>query len=280
MSVYSRNSKPDLASAAGGSSAGPALLPLAPLSTGTSGGSSLVAASVNAAASAGAAADAHRRNPLLVLWNRRWIIVSCLLIALAAGIIRLKLAIQVYESTAQVTIEQNTPRIISNDPSGMMVSSTQNFLWTQCTVIKSRDFLRTVVSEPGIRELPSFGPGEDPAGRLAGMVDANVGRRDDVITVSVRSIFKEDARQIADAVVTSFVKYREGTSRSKARELLDILQNTKVQSDREVAQKRRRCSTSRLKTPPSRSEPSAGPIRRSTGCPDSLLHSPRRSSRR
>src|SRR5262245_21102874 len=63
--------------------------------------------------------EAPRRNPLLVLWYRRWIVVTCPLIGLIAAFIYLRSATPIYESNAKVRIETNTTRIISSDTGGI-----------------------------------------------------------------------------------------------------------------------------------------------------------------
>jgi capsular exopolysaccharide synthesis family protein len=106
-----------------------------------------------------------------------------------------------------------------------------------------------VAREPGISDLASFPQGSDAGARLISMVSASAGRRDEVITVTVRSEYREDAAKIANAVVLTFVKYRESTGRSTARELLDLLQNKKAEQDRLLDQKRQAMHDFQLKNP-------------------------------
>lgn len=182
--------------------------------------------------------DAPRRSPLLIVWQRRWIIVVCLLLSIAAAIVYLFTAIPLYRGTAKLVIEQNA-RLIPNDPTGAMVAHTQNFLWQQCTLIASRAILEPVANDPYIRSLPSFAGNPDVLGALRGMVDASVGRRDDVISVAVTSTHADDAAVIANAIVVAFTNYHDASKRSKARELLDILQNQKEKLDRSLLEKRK-----------------------------------------
>src|SRR4051812_37754795 len=173
-----------------------------------------------------------RRSPLLVMWQRRWIIVSCVLVALVAAIVYLIVATPLYQGVAQVYVEQNSPRIIANDPTGVATMQTQNYLWTQCKLITSRSILEQVANESGIRTLPTFTPGRDIVEDLRGLVSATVGRRDDVITITVTSPYAEDASKIANAVVGAFTKYHDTSKRSSAKQILDILQNQKDKNDK------------------------------------------------
>lgn len=181
-----------------------------------------------------------RRNPLLVLWHRKWIVATCLVLALGGAIAYLLLATPIYESHAQVMVEQNSPRLIANDPTGAVLPSSMNYLWTQCGLLRSSEILKLALNEPGIRELASFEEGTDSLAQLKLMVSATVGRRDDLITIAVRSAVKEDTPKLANAIVTAFVKYHDVTKRSNAREILDLLQTKMVQVSKELDEKRQK----------------------------------------
>jgi capsular exopolysaccharide synthesis family protein len=181
-----------------------------------------------------------RRNPMIVAWERRWIILTCLLLALASAIVYLVLATPIYQSRAQILVEQNTPRVIASDPTGgMVMAGSQNFLWNQCRLLNSPELLKPVASDPNIRALPSFPAGSDPVGRMRGMISATVGKRDDIITISVDSEYPDDAARIANAVIFAFTKFHESAKKSSARELLDLLQNKKGELDEQLRQKRK-----------------------------------------
>ena len=54
--------------------------------------------------SAPASADVPRRNPLLVVWRGRWIVLSAIVIGMAAAIVYLVRAVPIYESRARVMV--------------------------------------------------------------------------------------------------------------------------------------------------------------------------------
>src|SRR5262245_26444506 len=185
--------------------------------------------------------DHSRRNPLLVLWQRRWVLVTCLLLALACAVVWLWTRVPLYMGSAQVLVEQNAPRIIPNDPTSGAMGGGQNYLWTQCGLIQSRAILEPVANDPAIRARPSFDQAhstQDVLNRLRGMTEAFVGRRDDLITVMVKSEYPDDAAAVANAIVVSFTKYHETSKRSVARQLLDVFQNRMQQIDTDLASKR------------------------------------------
>lgn len=182
------------------------------------------------------ATEAAHRNPVTVLWRRRWIIVTCLILSVVGAVIYLKVATPIYQSNAKIYIRQDAARVISVDPT-LGLNATQNFLQTQCALIQSQAILEMVLAEPGIRDLKSFPPGADVLGMLRRMVTATVGRRDDLITISARSTEPGDAPKIANAVVVAFTKYQEAQSRSTTRELLDLLSAKKREVDTDLEAK-------------------------------------------
>src|SRR4051812_35892172 len=94
----------------------------------TSAGGKLDAPSPGAGDPSPQGADATpRRNPLLVLWQRRWLVVGSLGLAMVGAIVYLTVATPIYESSASVLVEQNIPRIIANDPSGAAINSNLNY---------------------------------------------------------------------------------------------------------------------------------------------------------
>src|SRR5262249_25503226 len=116
--------------------------------------------------------DHSRRNPLLVLWQRRWILVVCMLLALACAIVWLWTRVPLYMGSAQVLVEQNLPRIVPNAPTSGAMSGGQNYLWTQCGLIQSRAILEPVANDPAIRARPSFDQAhstQDVLNKLRGM---------------------------------------------------------------------------------------------------------------
>lgn len=183
------------------------------------------------------AAERTHRNPMLVLWRRRWIIVICLVLSLIGATFYLKYKQPVFEASAQIYIRQDAGRVISVDPN-MGMSATQNFLQTQCALIRSQAILELVASQEGMRDLDSFPSGTNVVTALQRMVTATVGRRDDLITISVRSYHAGDAARIANAVVFAFTDYQEKQSRTTTRDLLDLLEVKKAEGDKELELKR------------------------------------------
>jgi capsular exopolysaccharide synthesis family protein len=175
------------------------------------------------AADAPPTVETPRRNPLLIIWQRRWIIVTCVMLALGVGILYLYTTTPLYQGVAKVYVEQNIPRIVPNDPtSGGVMSGGQNYLWTQCELIQSRAILEAVADDPVIRARLSP-QDRDVAGLLRRRTLAEVGRRDDIISIKVALENPEDAAAVANAIVFWFTKYHETSKQSVADRFLKVL---------------------------------------------------------
>ncbi len=187
------------------------------------------------------AQEPPRRNPLLVIWQRRWIVLTTILLGLTFAIVYLVRATPIYESRARLTVQPTGPRIMPNDPAG--AAASQNFLLTQADVIMSYDLLATVPDElrrmnVDVARLPSFRD-VSPAAFLSGAVIAEVPKRQvDIITIRARSPYPKDAALIATAVVSAFYTYHSNEQQSSAKKVLELLFNEKAKFDKELAERR------------------------------------------
>jgi len=178
------------------------------------------------------------QDPLLqIAWRRRWTVLVFLLAAVAVAGIYLKKATPLYTSTSRLYVEQEGPRIIT-DNQGVMTQS-KNYLFTQCELLKSTPILATAVERPGIRDLPALANSTNPVSLLKGSLHVRLGPKDDIIDVLVDSPSAEDSAQLVNAVVDAYIDYHSKRKRSTAAEVLRILQAEKVRRDKELADRNR-----------------------------------------
>lgn len=183
-----------------------------------------------------------RKNPLHMIWRRRWIVLTCLLLSLAGAVIYLMRATPIYNSVARIYVQQTGPRIMGNDQTAVMMQN-QNFLYTQCELLKSFDFLATVPEElrdrgVDISAMDTFRGEVNPVAWLTSHIATGVGRRDDIISIEIRTPFAKDAPVIANAVVNAFFTYHSRENKSNTRKILELLLNQKNKYDAEISQKR------------------------------------------
>jgi len=113
------------------------------------------------------------------------------------------------------------------------VSQSGNYLPTQCQVIASTAILAVAMDQVGAKRMMTFAGMDNPIGLMKAGLTAEVGKRDDIISVSFVSPYPEDAAQIVNAIVDSYVTYNSKHKQSTAAEILRILQNEKTKRDAE-----------------------------------------------
>ena len=139
----------------------------------------------------------------IILWHR-WSIVLTVIIFLAIAILYLFRATPIYTSSSRLFVEQSGPKII-NDYDGIMTQSN-NYLYTQGELIKSTPIVSEVANNTQIKNLKTFNQIDNIIGYLKNKIIVDIGRKDDIITVSCKSPYPEEAAQIVNATVESYIK--------------------------------------------------------------------------
>src|SRR4051812_2559921 len=178
--------------------------------------------------------ESHRRNPLQVIWLRRWIVIVVIILAMAVGAFQFYRATPMYRSVARVYVTQTLPKLMAADSASVM-TATNNYLFTQCEVICSPRILENVAARPDISNLPTFRSGDSAAmgsanivGYLRMNVSAVPGRRDDIISISVKTPFREDSAAIANAIVEEYTNFHLKANKNTAAETFKLLQKAKA----------------------------------------------------
>ena len=179
--------------------------------------------------------DSKRPHVLQVILSRRWWVVGVLLVSLALGVVYLVHATPIYTSTSRLYVEQSGPKIIS-ESEGIMTQA-KNYLYTQCELIRSTPILAAALDKVGSARLRTFAEADNEMAYLKKMLAAEVGKKDDLINVSCRSPYPDEAAMLVNAVVDAYVTYHSQQKRSTAAEVLKILEKEKLKRDRELADK-------------------------------------------
>jgi succinoglycan biosynthesis transport protein ExoP len=172
------------------------------------------------------------------LWQNRWIVLLSMALAMAVGLLCLSKATRIYTSTSKVYVEQTGPKIMTETEEGVMTRST-NYLHTQAELLKSTPILATALDTAGMRQLKTFAQVDNPVAYLKNALNVTVGKKDEIISVSVDSPYPAEAAQLANAVVDSYVRYHAARKRSTSAEVLKILQHEKDKRSQELSEKLR-----------------------------------------
>lgn len=172
---------------------------------------------------------------LHIILLHRWIILSTVIGFLFIAMIYLFKTVPIYTSSSRLYVEQNGPRIIS-DYEGVMTKS-KNYLYTQGELIRSTPIVASVAENPELKQFKTFANTDNIVGCIKGNLNVDIGKRDDIITVSFNCPYPAEASQIVNEIVNSYVEYHTSHKRSTVFEVLKILQKEKVKRDAELSEK-------------------------------------------
>jgi capsular exopolysaccharide synthesis family protein len=173
-------------------------------------------------------------SPLLqVLWRRRWTVVFVTAACLATGVLYLLKATPVYTSASRILVESAGRKVLSDNDIASARSS--NYLYTQAEVLTSTPILSDALEGVDTRKIKTFKGVDNPLAFLKKELKAEVGKKDDVITVSLDSPYPKEAAEIVNRVVDSYSTFTSGQKKTSARDMLVILQKEKDERDGELA---------------------------------------------
>jgi uncharacterized protein involved in exopolysaccharide biosynthesis len=175
-------------------------------------------------------------NLFQIIWRGRWLMLITTILALSAAFIYILKATPIYTSTSRIFVEQSGPKIIGDLEKGVMTES-QNYLYTQVELLKSTPILEAALVAPGIRQMKTFAKVDNQTAYLKRHLQADVGKKDDIINLSFDSPFPAEAAQLVNAVVDCYITYHAAHKRSTAAEVLRILQNEKAKCSLELSEK-------------------------------------------
>jgi len=176
------------------------------------------------------------QNLLTVAWRSRWIILVCILVTLGTGFIYIKTATPMYTSTSKLYLDYVDIR-----PSTVVDSSgppqVERYLYTQAELIKSRPILGMAVRALGDGQLRTFVDVKVPIAFVDKNLDVEVGRRDDILSISFKSPYPVETAQIVNSVVEAYMTSRSEHEQRNAAQVLRILQGAEASKNEELAVK-------------------------------------------
>ncbi len=175
-------------------------------------------------------------NLLSILWRSRWTMLITVIIALASAFIYVNTVTPTYTSKSKIYVEQSGPKIITEMEEGVMTRS-QNYLHTQAELLTSTPILAVASDSLDPLQMHTFVGVNDPIAYLKKNLSASVGKKDDIISLSLDSSYPFEAAQIVNAVVDSYLTYNAARKRSTSAEVLKILRSEKEKRGRDLIEK-------------------------------------------
>ena len=173
-------------------------------------------------------AEPRATAPLIqTIWTRRWVFAAAVACCVAAAAAYLALATRIYTSKAKIYVEQNGPRVMGEEG---YAARSDNYLHTQAEVIRSLPILQDALEKIHYRDMKTFGGvAGDPVVWLWRHSDfrVDVGKKDDIIAVSMDSPYPEEAAAFVNAVVEGYVGFQSKHKRTTGAEMIKILDKQK-----------------------------------------------------
>jgi capsular exopolysaccharide synthesis family protein len=180
--------------------------------------------------------DTAARIPLhQILWERRTTVLATFLGTLALSVGYLFVATPIYTASAHLYIEQNAPKV-ATDAQGY-TQKDDNFLPTQVEIIRSAPILQVALDQVNWSKLRMFKKVEgDPLDWLwrNGGFKVEVGKKDDIISVTMDSAYPQEAAKFVNAVVDGFVSYQSNKKRGTGTDMVRILESQKKEVEAEL----------------------------------------------
>ncbi len=173
-----------------------------------------------------------------VLWQRRWTVLLTSVLALGAALIYLQRATPLYTSTSRVYVEQTGPKVFDRDEQGVMTRSI-NYLFTQAELLQSTAILSDVLKTLEAAQIRTLANVSNPMLALRRGLETTVGKKDDLISISFKSPYPDEAAQVVNTVVDAYVTFHDQRKRSTVAEVLRILKDEKTKRDQELVRKLR-----------------------------------------
>jgi len=158
-----------------------------------------------------------------VVWRHAWIVLGCTALALAVGFIYLAKVTPTFTSEARIYVEQTGPRIMDDMERGVMTGS-KNYLYTQMELMKATDILSEALRTIDPPRMQTFSGVDNHLAFLKRALRASVGKKDDIISISLDSPYPKEAAKIVNAVVIAYGTYHDTRKKTTATEVLKILE--------------------------------------------------------
>lgn len=171
-----------------------------------------------------------------VLWRRRSTLAATIALFVLASVAYLLVSPKIYSSTAQVYVEQGGQSVLGERSDA--AARSENFLYTQAEVVKSSAVLSQALAEIGAGKLKTFaGITGDPVDWLKNTSDfsVEVGKKGDVLNISMESPYPDEAAGIVNSVVKAFVAEQTRQRQATGGEMVKILraEEADLQKERE-----------------------------------------------
>src|SRR3954453_842100 len=189
---------------------------------------------------------------LASIFRHAWIVILVLALSLGAACIYLNRTQPLYTSIAKIFIQP----VRTAASSEMASAESANNLYTQCQLIKSTPMLLKLLDDPDVKALPGFSQIPNQMGYLHKHLDADVGKKDDLISITVETPNPQESAVIVNALVNTFIVERKARAEIVSSGFIATLEANKAEIETKLAQTRQKINELKQADPNLRLDPS------------------------
>ena len=181
---------------------------------------------------------AHRAEGLIdslaaMLWKRRKLVAACAALALPVWLVYIVCSTPLYTTSASLLIQPKAVKFLSDGTPQVAAPDNDDYLYTQQRVIGSTPVLAAALASPNVRDIQSLSGHGSALAILRKTLDIEVGKKDQLITISFDSAKPSDGVTLVAAVVDAYTKFNASLRRNSSTEILGVLKEEKAQRDAE-----------------------------------------------
>jgi capsular exopolysaccharide synthesis family protein len=167
-----------------------------------------------------------------ILWRRRKTLLLTLIACLIGAVAFLATATRRYTSTAAISVQQDGVPLIGT---AGVVAQTDAYLYKQAELLRASPVISAACASPGMKDLKAFRDVDDVIEHLKKNLGVDVGKKDEIISVSYEAADPAEATKLVNAVVAAYVDYESRQRGDKSSEALRVLQAEKGRLEAEIA---------------------------------------------
>ena len=156
--------------------------------------------------------------------------MAALVVAFGLAAAYLSFTPRLYTSTAKVLVQQNGPRLLTANTDDQ-AGRSDGYLYQQVEIIRAEPILAQAAEACLEETIELFPFSRNRIVDLQNKLTVGIGKRDEVISVSLESERPEAAARLVNAVVAAYESFQSQSVQSSAAEALKILRREKDKQD-------------------------------------------------
>lgn len=170
--------------------------------------------------------------------RRQWrLLVAVVALSLVGGAVFLAVTPKRYTAIARLSVERLNANLVAQPRDESRDPLQDKFLSTQAEIIRATPILAMVAGMPGADQMRMFDGVSSRVGYLRSNLQVEVGKKDDLITLSLESPYPDEAVEVVHSIVEAYRAYQSKQRRDAAGELYALLQQQREQHEAKLQER-------------------------------------------